>query len=642
MSVLNLVMAQLNPVVGDIDGNAQQVIDAVHRAGSEFGANLIVFPELMLTGYPPEDLLLRASLGLRVERALARICANTGDIYVVLGFPRQTPAGLLNQAAVIHRGNIIAEYSKQHLPNYQVFDEMRYFTAGSEPCVVDIAGIPMALSICEDIWQPGPMQQAAVAGARIMLNLNASPFHRQKQAQRQQLLRQRAEQGGMPVVYVNMVGGQDELVFDGGSMVVGANGEVQVAMANFQTGLQACQLDTDTLSCRGEIADPLPDLAAVYQALVTGVRDYVGKNGFSGVVLGLSGGIDSALTLALAVDALGSQQVEAIMMPFRYTSAMSIEDAAEQARRLKVDYRVISIEPMYEAFMQGLNEVFSGLPADTAEQNLQARCRGVLLMAISNKKGSLVLTTGNKSELAVGYSTLYGDMAGGFDILKDVPKTLVYELAAYRNRVSADIPERVITRPPSAELAPDQVDQDNLPPYDVLDQILYRYVELDESANTIISQGFDRTTVERVIRLVDLNEYKRRQAPVGVRITQRGFGRGQALSDYFALAAGRLNPASGAQIVCPVVELGRHVAIEQAEAQTVEPGAPVFFSPEPVDESTIVIQRRVFRVVGFQHGQAVIGQFGQPQQCIPLYHDGESVRGGWCLGEVFPVHNVPG
>lgn len=525
MSKLTLLMAQLNPLVGDIDGNTEQIIAAIHQAQTEEQADALIFPELMLTGYPPEDLLLRPSLATRVDRALQRIIAEVADCYVVLGLPRQSDKGLYNQAVVIHQGQELAVYNKQHLPNYQVFDELRYFIPGQQAVVFSLRGVPTALTICEDIWQPGPIKQAAAAGARLMLNLNASPFHQQKQIQRQQLLQQRAVQGDMPIVYVNMNGAQDELVFDGGSMAVGRYGEVQAVMPNYSTGLMAVTLDTDSGSFSGQLAAPLSDLQSVYQALVQGTRDYVEKNGFAGVVLGLSGGIDSALTLAIAVDALGPERVEAVMMPFRYTSDMSLEDAAEQAARLGVAYQVSSIEPMYDAFMQALAPSFAGYDADVTEQNIQARCRGLILMALSNKKRLLVLTTGNKSELAVGYSTLYGDMAGGFDCLKDVPKTLVYQLAEFRNQQQAVIPTRVITRAPSAELAPDQVDEDNLPPYEVLDRILYCYVELDESADTIVAQGFDRELVERVIRLVDLNEYKRRQAPIGVRISQRGFGR---------------------------------------------------------------------------------------------------------------------
>lgn len=529
-ATLALVMAQINPLVGDIDGNTERVLAAVENARREHDADLVLFPELVLTGYPPEDLLLRPSIGPRIERALARLCAAVGDVYVVVGYPRLTPQGLFNMAGVIYQGKLIAEYAKQLLPNYQVFDEKRYFIAGTTATVVDVRGVPMALTICEDIWQPGPIALAAASGAKLVLNLNASPFHVGKITERAEVLRARAREVQLPILYVNQLGGQDELVFDGGSMAVNADGDVVVGVPQFSEGLYPVALTWDGMRCQLQknadtIAPALDTVASVYQALVLGVRDYVHKNGFKGAVLGLSGGIDSALTLAIAVDALGADRVEAVMMPFHYTAAMSMEDAEEEARRLGVNYRVISIAPMYEAFMAALQSEFAGLTPDKTEENLQARCRGVLLMAISNKKGSLVLTTGNKSEMAVGYSTLYGDMAGGFDVLKDVPKTLVFKLSDYRNTLGAVIPQRVIDRPPSAELAPDQKDQDTLPPYDELDRILELYVERDFSRDAIIAEGFAADVVARVVRMVDLNEYKRRQAPVGVRITQRGFGR---------------------------------------------------------------------------------------------------------------------
>jgi NAD+ synthase (glutamine-hydrolysing) len=414
------------------------------------------------------------------------------------------------------------------LPNYQVFDEKRYFSPGSEPCVVDINGVCVGLSICEDIWDEAPTLQAAAAGARLLINLNSSPYHRGKRDERWQMVARRARQSSLPIVYVNQVGGQDELVFDGGSFAVTAAGEVVAAAPNFEEGQYWLQADFSQASpaiTGMSVAPPLDEIAAIWHALVLGVRDYVNKNRFPGVVLGLSGGVDSALTLAVAVEALGAERVEAIMMPFRYTSQMSVEDAALQAQTQDVSHKVISIEPIYEAFMASLAEEFAGTSADTTEENLQARCRGVLLMSISNKKNVMVLTTGNKSEMAVGYSTLYGDMAGGFDVLKDVPKTVVFELCRYRNSLGPCIPERVIDRPPSAELAPDQKDEDSLPPYDVLDRILELYVERDYSAEDIIATGMDREQVQRVLRLVDINEYKRRQAPIGVRITRRGFGR---------------------------------------------------------------------------------------------------------------------
>ncbi|MES2822406.1 MAG: NAD+ synthase [Pseudomonadota bacterium] len=528
MSSLVIALAQLNTLVGDIPDNTQRVIIFAQRAMAELHADVVVFPELTLTGYPPEDLLLRPSLDLRIESALAQLQAARLPIAVVVGYPKRVNGQLFNMAGVIQAGILIAEYAKQCLPNYQVFDEKRYFAAGSQPCIFDVKGVPTALTICEDIWHPEPMAQAKAAGAKLMLNLNASPYHQGKQTEREAVVCLRAREGAMPVVYVNLVGGQDELVFDGGSVLVDAKGQTQCRAPAFTEGLFAAHLEIIAADLQVPIQTLTPittKLQSVYQALVVGMRDYVNKNGFKGVVLGLSGGIDSALTLAMAVDALGAERVEAVMMPFRYTSDLSKDDAAEQARRMGVRYSSISIEPMYEAFMAALSTEFAGTKRDTTEENLQARCRGVVLMAISNKKGVLVLTTGNKSEMAVGYSTLYGDMAGGFDALKDVPKMLVFALAGYRNSLAEVIPPTVITRPPSAELAPDQKDEDSLPPYNILDQILALYVEQDVSAEAIIAQGFARDQVERVVRLVDINEYKRRQAPVGIRISQRGFGR---------------------------------------------------------------------------------------------------------------------
>lgn len=529
MSVLNILMVQMNTLVGDFEGNTQKVIDAIALAEREHEAAIVVCPELTLSGYPPEDLLLRPSIARRVSQSLDAICAAmTGSAYVVIGYPLSVEGTLYNAAGVLHRGKIVAQYRKQYLPNYQVFDEKRYFSAGHEPCVVDIEGIKVGLTVCEDIWEEAPASQAAEAGAQLLLNINSSPYHRGKRSERWETVATRAQQSGIPIVYVNQVGGQDELVFDGGSFAVTADGAIAAAAPGFEEGAYWLQADFTKSAARitgPEPGQPPQELQATWQALVLGVRDYVNKNRFRGVVLGLSGGIDSALTLAIAVEALGAERVEAVMMPFRYTSQMSVEDAAEQAKLLGVTHKVISIEPIYEAFMSSLQAEFAGTRPDTTEENLQARCRGVLLMSISNKKGYLVLTTGNKSEMAVGYSTLYGDMAGGFDVLKDVPKTLVFELSRYRNLLGACIPQRVIDRPPSAELRPDQKDEDSLPPYDILDRILALYIEEDYSAEAIIATGMDREQVLRVLRLVDINEYKRRQAPVGVRITRRGFGR---------------------------------------------------------------------------------------------------------------------
>ena len=526
---MKVVMGQLNTFVGDIKGNTEKAIQVSRDAYTEGQDTLVVFPELTLTGYPPEDLLMRDSLQAQIENALIVLASELpSDLYVIVGYPRRCDGALYNAAGVLHGGQMVGEYFKQRLPNYQVFDEKRYFSEGDTPCVVDMAGIKVGITICEDIWHREPADAARRMGAELLINLNASPFHRGKHKERWEVLSNRATEQSIPMIYVNQVGGQDELVFDGGSFAVNADGELAVVAPDFEEGCFELWVERTVRGvaiAQGVAAAALSDVAAVWQALVLGVRDYVEKNGFPGVVLGLSGGIDSAVTLAVAVDALGADRVQAVMMPFKYTADMSVEDAGEQASIMGVEYDVISIDPIYEAFMSGLTDQFDGLSVDTTEENLQARCRGVLLMSISNKKNRLVLTTGNKSELAVGYSTLYGDMAGGFDPLKDCPKLLVYALAQYRNTLGYCIPQRVIDRPPSAELAPDQTDQDNLPPYDQLDEIIERYVEEDQSAEQIVAEGFAESDVKRVIRLIDLNEYKRRQAPVGVRITTRGFGR---------------------------------------------------------------------------------------------------------------------
>ncbi|KTT59947.1 NAD synthetase [Pseudomonas oryzihabitans] len=523
--LLNVVMAQLNLKVGDIHGNVDRIIAAACEARDQLGGDLIVFPELSLCGYPPEDLLLRSSMQRRIEQGLQRIREEIGGIHVLVGFPWLEEGRRYNACAVYRDGVQLAFYRKQQLPNYRVFDEKRYFEPGDSAAMFEFKGVPIGVTICEDIWFAEPMAKARAAGARLMLNLNASPFHGGKQPEREAVVGERAREGGMAVVYVNQVGGQDELVFDGHSFVVDAQGQVTQRAPAFVEELYPVAFDEALNPLPAELA-PIASLeASVYDALVLGVRDYVRKNGFKGVVLGLSGGIDSALVLAVAADALGAEQVEAVMMPYHYTAQMSLDDAEAEARTLGVRYSVLPIAPMVEAFQQTLAGEFAGLGRDTTEENLQARCRGTLLMAISNKKGYLVLTTGNKSEMAVGYATLYGDMAGGFDVLKDVPKTLVFRLCEYRNRAGEVIPQRVIDRPPSAELSPDQKDEDSLPPYPVLDEILRLYVEQDLSAVDIVAAGFDEEVVRKVLRLVDLNEYKRRQAAVGARVTQRGFGR---------------------------------------------------------------------------------------------------------------------
>ncbi|MDG2174563.1 MAG: NAD+ synthase [Gammaproteobacteria bacterium] len=529
---LQIILAQVNPLVGDIPGNTALVINTTRNLLADKPFDIVVFPELVLTAYPPEDLLLRASLDVRIDAALKQIKQEKFDTHLVIGYPGKEDGRLYNMLCVIYRGEILATYKKQCLPNYQVFDEKRYFDAGVEPCVLTIQGVPISFSICEDLWEVGPTAQAVAAGAGLMININGSPFHINKADERLATLRERQQEAAMPIVYVNQVGGQDELVFDGCSMALDSDGSLAALAPACEECLFPLSISWDGQRAeivKGEISPLEEGTTLIYKVLVQGLKDYTRKNRFGEVVLGLSGGIDSALTLAIAVDALGCDKVHAVMMPFKYTSDISIENAARQAENFGVHYRVVPIEGLYDSFMDSLKQEFEGTDIDLAEQNLQARCRGVLLMAISNKKGYLVLTTGNKSELAVGYSTLYGDMAGGFDVLKDVPKMLVYELARYRNSQDIQdtemIPARIIERPPSAELAPDQVDEDNLPPYDILDQILELYIEGDQSANAIIEKGFEPDTVMRVLKLVDLNEYKRRQAPIGVRLSKKGFGR---------------------------------------------------------------------------------------------------------------------
>ena len=526
-SALRIVMAQQDFLVGAIEANAKKILAACDEARDQLAADVIVFPELALTGYPPEDLLLRPHFIEQVEAAVARLRAGIAGITAVVGYPLAQDDVLYNMAGVIRDGGIAGLYRKQHLPNYGVFDEKRYFAAGDAPCIVQVRDVPLGITICEDIWVHGPACQAAEAGAAVLININASPFHTGKRDEREQMLAQRARNSDLPIVYVNLVGGQDELVFDGGSFVVGPDGGVTQHAPPCVEGLYPVDFHAGDrlLPVPAERVPPLSEEEAVYGALVLGVRDYVNKNGFSGAVLGLSGGIDSALTLAIAVDAIGAERVSVVMMPSRYTADMSNEDARAEAELLGVDYHEIPIEAPFSSFLAVLEETFRGTEPDATEENIQARCRGIILMALSNKQGRILLTTGNKSEMSVGYATLYGDMAGGYAPIKDVPKLLVYRLSEYRNSLGRVIPQRVIDRPPSAELAPDQVDADSLPPYEILDPILERYIEHDQSVEEIVSAGFDVAVVRRVAGLVDRNEYKRRQAPPGVRITQRAFGR---------------------------------------------------------------------------------------------------------------------
>jgi NAD+ synthase (glutamine-hydrolysing) len=525
---VKIALAQLNTRVGAIDRNTEILIAAAGRARDEQGADLIVFPELTLSGYPPEDLLLHKGLRRRVEEAVARVLDEVRGIAVCFGLPEYVGDSIFNSAAVAVDGRIVATHRKWILPNYAVFDELRYFQPGTQPTVFELGGMRIGLIVCEDAWYPAPAAAAAGAGAEVLLVINGSPFHTRQRTARRETTRARVLETGLPLIYLNMVGGQDELVFDGGSFALDRAGKVSFQAPQFEEGVFVLELESrDGGPAVVPQAVPAePDAAAtIYRALVTGVQDYVGKNGFPGVVLGLSGGVDSALTLAIAVDALGADRVMAVMMPSRYTSGMSLDDAEDQATRLGVRYDVLPIETIFSAVTEVLAGLFEGLPPDSTEENIQSRARGILLMAISNKLGHMLLSTGNKSEMAVGYATLYGDMAGGFAPLKDCSKTLVYALSRHRNSISPVIPERVLTREPTAELAVDQKDSDTLPAYDILDAILEAFIERDQSVDEITARGFDRDTVVRVLQMVKRAEYKRRQAPPGVRVSSRAFGR---------------------------------------------------------------------------------------------------------------------
>jgi NAD+ synthase (glutamine-hydrolysing) len=525
---ITIALAQIDLVVGDVPGNTARILEYCRRAHDEIQADLVVFPELSISGYPPEDLLFHSGLRRRVEAAIEEIRSKVRDIAVLIGFPEYAEDHIYNSAVVIKDGEVLAGYRKQLLPNYRVFDEKRYFTAGKDPAVFTLNGIRIAINICEDVWRPGPVAANRAAGAEVILAINGSPYEKKSQLTREEVVRERVREIGIPLAYVNMVGGQDELVFDGGSFVMDRDGEVTFRARAFEEDLCRLEFQADGSGVRpvpAAVTPLLSDEQSVYEALVTGTRDYVDKNGFPGVILGLSGGVDSALVAAIAVDALGASRVRAVMMPFRYTSNMSQEDAARQASLLGMRYDVIPIAPMVDATLGQLEEMFEGRDEDVTEENIQARCRGLLLMSISNKTGRMLLTTGNKSEMAVGYATLYGDMAGGFAPIKDCSKSLVYRLAEYRNTRGQVIPERVITREPSAELRPDQKDTDSLPEYSVLDPILESFIEQDLSVDEIVAQGFDRDVVVRILEMVKRNEYKRRQAPPGIRISGRAFGR---------------------------------------------------------------------------------------------------------------------
>ena len=526
---MRVAVAQLNLLVGDVAGNVARAIDAAERARDELGARLVVFPELTLTGYPPEDLLLHAGLRAQVEAALASLPTRIGGIAALVGYPEWDGMRCYNAAALIDAGAIVARYRKQCLPNYAVFDEKRYFTAGDRTCIVDLDGIRFGLTICEDLWLPEPAAAARAAGADVLLNLSASPFQVGREAVRErEVFGRRARETGLPVLSVQLVGGQDDLVFDGGSLVVASDGALVARARAFEEALFAVEFerDGDGVSVTGgEVHSEAGREASIWGALSLGLRDYVEKNAFEGVAIGLSGGMDSALGAVLAADALGAERVHTVMMPSRHTAEMSRADAAELAQTLGIDHREISIEPVYESLLGALAPSFGDRPIGITEQNLQARARGVLLMGLSNKFGWLVLSTGNKSEFAVGYATLYGDMAGGLAPLKDLTKTTVYELARWRNREAPVIPARIIDRPPSAELAPGQVDQDSLPPYDVLDAIIVDYIEHGHTSNQLIADGHDAATVRKVVAMIKRSEYKRRQAAPGIRITGRAFGR---------------------------------------------------------------------------------------------------------------------
>jgi NAD+ synthase (glutamine-hydrolysing) len=540
---LTICTAQLNVMVGDMAGNAQKIIAAA-RTAYEQGARLVLTPELSICGYPAEDLLLRPAFVAACDDAVklvARELAGLKGLHVVVGHPHGSAIRgksvevqqRYNAASVLCEGRVLETYAKRELPNYQVFDEYRYFTRGQGTSVFQVEGINVGLLICEDAWFAEPGRLARASGAQLLVVPNASPFHAGKSGERLARMMDRAQDVDLPLIYAHLVGGQDEVIFDGASFAVNADGSLAAIAPAFEENLfyVRAEVQADAVTLSGPRANQPDGEAELWHALVMGVRDYVGKNGFPGVLLGLSGGIDSALVLAIAVDALGADKVRAVMMPSPYTASISWIDAAEMSRRMGVRYDEISIKPMFESFLQSLATEFAGLKEDTTEENIQARIRGVLLMALSNKFGSIVLTTGNKSEMATGYATLYGDMAGGFAVLKDVMKTTVFKLARWRNANDPygtgenPIPDRIITRPPSAELRADQVDQDSLPPYEILDAVLSKYMEFDQGVDEIVAAGFDRAVVEKVARLVRINEYKRRQSPVGIRITHRGFGK---------------------------------------------------------------------------------------------------------------------
>ena len=526
---ISIGIVQENPIVGDIEGNLQLAINAIDKLSKQSSPDIFVFTEMFLTGYPPEDLILRDDLLDASYQAVEKLCDVKPESFIVIGYPKKEGDSIFNCAGVLRNKSVITEYKKQELPNYEVFDEKRYFQPGKGPGIFEVNGLRVGLSVCEDIWHENVIKQLHEKKTDLILNINASPFHLDKIKERKVLISGHAINYSLPIVYANQVGGQDELVFDGTSMAMDGEGQQILQLEKFKEDYKIINFTSDQEGkLSSEKREEIPEdkeLEEVYKALVLGAKDYIQKNNFPGVLIGSSGGIDSALTAAIAADAIGPEKVRTFMLPFKFTSDMSVEDSEKLAVNLGIKHSVIPIGDIYESFADSLEDEFSGLVPDITEENLQSRCRGVILMALSNKSGELVLTTGNKSETAVGYSTLYGDTAGGFGVLKDVPKTLVYELSRYRNTISHVIPDRIIDRPPSAELAPDQQDSDSLPDYAILDKIIELYVEQDKSKVEIEESGIDKSMVDRVIRLIDLSEYKRRQAPLGVKITSRGFGK---------------------------------------------------------------------------------------------------------------------
>ena len=528
-SEFGVALAQLNLVVGDLEGNRKRIIDAAIKARDQLKCRFVVYPELTVCGYPPEDLLHRNGFLSDCESMLRSLTEAVPEIAMIVGHPHRHSGKLFNAATIIDGGQQLVTYHKQLLPNYGVFDEKRYFTPGKGSVVRHMDGIRVGLTICEDVWEDGPVEQSVKDGAQVIFTLNGSPFDIAKIAYREnEIVAARAKSNNVSIVYVNLVGGQDELVFDGGSLVSDASGTIVTRAANFEeTVVRSTFEKTHPISPKFETVEPVPGhIPGIYSAIRLGVADYIRKNGFKGAVLGLSGGIDSALTLAIVSEAIGPENVEVVLMPSRYTGQVSIEAAVEEAKSLGVSYSIISIEPIFQAFLNQLAPEFEQFQSDVTEENIQARCRGTLLMAISNKKKKILITTGNKSEMAVGYATLYGDMAGGFAPIKDVPKTLVYKLARYHNQsICQVIPEVVFERAPTAELAENQRDSDSLPNYELLDAILEQYIEQELDPEQITESGFDAGTVQRIVGMVKRNEYKRRQAPPGVRITVRAFGR---------------------------------------------------------------------------------------------------------------------